>query len=375
MRALPPGAAQRGGRGPQPARRRRQVLGRRARRTVAARRRRPDPGPPVGDGAARAGDGRGGDRGAGRERRRLGSWRRSPPPAAPSRPADRPVPVRCAGSSASSVAAAGASRPTAARSLARARRRRCGLASPRHRRRSPMSPRWSRRVDRALRGVPGVRGARSADPAAAAGHRAHARSDAAAAPAPARGRPRRGRVTIAPAGLEDLNAALIRCKDAVWAVAGRPGAHGARGRRRSRGPTRSRPCPPSRRSPPCRSRCRRSTASRSAAATPPGCTCSSAATDSTCPTPRLARAARRRAGDDLVHVRRGAHPRRPALVRVQSRGGDRRAGRQHRGVARGDQRPTSCSTAPSSRTRPRSSCSVTRVGRASASSPRPTPTR
>ncbi len=71
--------------------------------------------------------------------------------------------------------------------------------------------------------------------------------------------------------IEAVNAALVACKDAVWAIRNdRIGAarRGARsGRRRHRAGPR-----PSPRSTPSRSRCRPSTASRFEVATPPVCT-------------------------------------------------------------------------------------------------------
>ena len=76
-----------------------------------------------------------------------------------------------------------------------------------------------------------------------------------------------------------------------------------------------------------------------------------------------------------VHVRLGAGRRRASRVRVQDRGRDRRARRQHDAPAFGRSATTSCSGSRCRPTPPRPSCSRTRAGRASASSPKRTRTR
>ena len=140
-------------------------------------------------------------------------------------------------------------------------------------------------VARALRGPLGA-GALVAEPVASAGVRAPGRPSS---------RERlvaiEARLDAPPAtttedadDIEARNAALVACKDAVWALqwdrlataraiedlAGRGPLGRGRARRRT---TRS------------RSRCRRSTGSRCAVVTPPACTCSSPVTISTSPTP------------------------------------------------------------------------------------------
>src|SRR5262249_51983181 len=71
-------------------------------------------------------------------------------------------------------------------------------------------------VDRALRGVPGVRAlvtdARAAAPVGAAAAAVQQRLRTLEAELDV------GGVSIVPADLEAINAALVRCKDAVWAV-------------------------------------------------------------------------------------------------------------------------------------------------------------
>ena len=79
--------------------------------------------------------------------------------------------------------------------------------------------------------------------------------------------------------LEAVNAALVRLKDAAWAVAARPPADSPGGRRARR--SRARAGPPSPGTRRSRSRCPRSTASRCAGATRPASTCWSATTTST----------------------------------------------------------------------------------------------
>ena len=94
-------------------------------------------------------------------------------------------------------------------------------------------------------------------------------------------------------------------------------------------PARTRRRRRSRPSPRSRSRCRRSTGSRSGAATRPGCTSWSGPPAR----PRRPGAAARIDGPrrrPAVLVGRGAHPRRACWLRVQGRGRDRRARRQHR---------------------------------------------
>ena len=88
------------------------------------------------------------------------------------------------------------------------------------------------------------------------------------------------------------------------------------------------------------------------------------------------RATRRRAQPrPVVHRRFGAHPRGSPRVRLQDRGRDRRARRQHRAVAPRRSATTSCCTSRCAPRPRRRRCSRTRAGRASASSPRRTRTR
>ena len=140
--------------------------------------------------------------------------------------------------------------------------------------------------------------------------------------------------------LEDANAALLRLKDALWAVV------------RDRLPHRRRACAswsgPSRRGRPSRSARRSSrrsppsTASRCAAATRPGSPCSCATTASTSADPAVARLVAGRAGDHLFRSERGAHARGPPQLRLQGGRRDRRARRQHRRHARPTCWPTTC---------------------------------
>ena len=151
--------------------------------------------------------------------------------------------------------------------------------------------------------------------------------------------------TLAPTELGAGERRLVRARDAVWAV-GRDRLRTARevGAAR-RAPTRR--SPPSRRSSRCRSRCRRSTGSRCAAATPPGCTCSCAITASTSTNPRSGAWSTLRADRPAVRLGLGAGDGRRAGVRVQGGGRDRRARRQHRGAARRRSATTSCCTSRS----------------------------
>ena len=160
----------------------------------------------------------------------------------------------------------------------------------------------SRRSTRALRGVPGRAGPRSAT----------------RRPRSLRRRPRRRSSTDALDALERelddglgarsrrrrsrrVNAALVRAKDAVWAVARDRLRTAARGRRRSPAPIRR-----SRRIEAFTLGAGRavgaSTGSRCAAATRPGCTCSCATTASTSTTPGVGRAARRARRRPAVRV-------------------------------------------------------------------------
>ena len=131
---------------------------------------------------------------------------------------------------------------------------------------------------------------------------------------------------------------------------------------------------PSRRTSRSRWRCRRSTASRCAAATRPACTSWSPATASTSPTrmARLLAAARRPA----VHLRRGARRRRRPQLRLQGGRRDRRAGRQRRGAARRHRRRRPAAPgARGARRRRGDGARPHPLGQRRASSPRPTPTR
>ena len=123
-------------------------------------------------------------------------------------------------------------------------------------------------------------------------------------------------------------------------------------------------------------RCRPSTDSRFVAATRPGCTCWSATTGSTLVDPAVAGAART-AGPTIRCFAStcGARRRRRAWLRLQGRGRDRRARRQHRRAARRDRGRRAAAGWRSATSRPSASCSATPAGRVSASSPRPTPIR
>ena len=204
-------------------------------------------------------------------------------------------------------------------------------------------------VDAALRGVPGVR-ALLGDPQAWPPARATGSSSSPAGST--RSSASSTTVcggTVAVATLEAVNAALVACKDAVWAVRRDRLAHRARGRRRSpaaepvdRG-ARGVPLDPGR-------AVGASTASRCAAATPPACTCSCATTASIstsrrsrdwstrAPPIRSSRSGSVRASRDGLLV-----------VRLQGRRRDRRARRQHRGAARRD--PRRRAAAPRARVR------------------------
>ena len=182
-------------------------------------------------------------------------------------------------------------------------------------------------------------------------------------------------MTIAPAELEDLNAALIRCKDAAWAVA-------ADRLRKARAVA--------------------DLAGPDAVASVPAIEAFTSVQVALSAIDRLEVRGRDSAGLhllvrghglDLADPAVGAAARPGVRATTSSTSGAVRTpdgllsfvykaaaeigelGDNTAASARGDPRTTSCSTAPSSRTRPRSSCSATRVGRASASSPRPTPTR
>ena len=174
--------------------------------------------------------------------------------------------------------------------------------------------------------------------------------------------------------LEAINAALVRCKDAVWAVRARPAPHRPRRRRPRR--RRARRRRRSRRSRRCRSRCRRSTGSRSAAATRPGCTSSSAVTASTSTDPSGRRAGRSGRDDPLFGSRSVRVADGDALAFVYKAAaeigelGDNTA--PLRAAIRADELLRTSRLGP---TPPRPSCSATPAGRASGSSPRRTPTR
>ena len=97
------------------------------------------------------------------------------------------------------------------------------------------------------------------------------------------------------------------------------------------------------------------------------------------PRPRRRRPGDRRRGRrarprPAVPVRRRPPRRALPVGRVQGGGRDRRARRQHPGDARGGRAPTSCCASPCAASGPRSPCSATPAGPASASSPSPTPT-
>ena len=137
--------------------------------------------------------------------------------------------------------------------------------------------------------------------------------------------------------LEALNAALVRARDAVWAV-GRDRLRtaravaalaGAAGRRRR-----------ARRLPLGAGRARRDRPAGGArAATPPGCTSSCTDTALDLDAPDLAARGRAAGGRPAVPLGLGAARRRPhAFVRLQGRRRDRRARRQHRGAPRRDRR-------------------------------------
>ena len=163
----------------------------------------------------------------------------------------------------------------------------------------------------------------------------------------------------------------------MWAVAPRPAAHRARGRRPRR-PRRAVAAAVD--GVPRRSsrRCRRSTGSRCAAATRPGCTCSCADHGLDLDDPAIAAAARRaRRPTRCSRSRLGARRRTARLgVRLQGGGRDRRARRQHRARCAPRSRDDELLRLALSRADGRGRrCSATPAGRASASSPRPTPTR
>ncbi len=125
----------------------------------------------------------------------------------------------------------------------------------------------------------------------------------------------------------------------------------------------------------CTRRSPRSTGSRSAAATARGSRCSSPATVSIPAIPQLLRCSPS-VRDGHLQQRRGAPGRRRARDRPQGRGGDRRAGRQHRraprDAIRGDEL---LQLGARSSTRWRASCSATPGGRRSGSCLSPTRTR
>ena len=163
---------------------------------------------------------------------------------------------------------------------------------------------------------------------------------------------------------EDVNAALVRLKDAVWAVR-RDRLRTARavgdlagadaGPRGHRGVHLG-----------AAWRCRRSTGSRSAAATRPG----SPARARPRPRPRPTRRSRALLDsaphDPLFGIGVGAHADGHARLRLQGGGRDRRARRQHRGAARGRSRRRPAAPAPLAGRRGRGDwCSATPAGRAS----------
>ena len=92
-------------------------------------------------------------------------------------------------------------------------------------------------------------------------------------------------------------------------------------------------------------RCRRSTASRCAAATRPACTSSSTGTASTSSRPPYAPSCSSRVGDPLFGSGAVRDAATGTWLRLQGGRRDRRAGRQHRGPARRDRWPTTCSGA------------------------------
>ncbi len=271
---------------------------------------------------------------------------------------------------------AGAARPGASSSRPlRRRRRRRSSPAPATRRSSTRPPPPSSAVDAALRGVPGVRGA--ARPTAAGDARRS--SDRRRAPRRPLGRASRPRSTptrdrsTAPSSRRSTPRWSAR-KDAVWAVAPRPAAHGPRRRRprRRRAPGR----PRSRRSRRSSRRCRRSTGSRCAAATRPASTCSCATTASTSPTRRSPASLDRRATDPLFQLRCGARRRRlPRASSTRPRPRSASSATTPRALRARDPRRRAAAPARSAPTTPRPSCSATPAGRASASSPSPTPTR
>ena len=239
-----------------------------------------------------------------------------------------------------------------ARARARARRRR------RARGRRHAAARGARRARRSLRSPDLARRGRRADRRASPAHDRGARREA-----------RRGRRSLDRRASNAINAALVRAEGCA------------------RGPSPRTGCAPPKPSPTCsRARARRaadrgvhlgpagavarSTASRCAAATRPASTSSSAATASTSSRPAIARAARpaRRAtrcsASGAVrtpdgHARASSTRRRP---RSASWATTPRA-------LRAAIRPTSCCAWRSPPTTPRSRCSATPAGRASASSP------
>ena len=166
----------------------------------------------------------------------------------------------------------------------------------------------------------------------------------------------------------------IAVKDALWALAPRPPAYGARGRApRRRSSLRSRAR--SRRSTRSSSRCRRSTGSRCAAATPPGLHVLVTGHGLDLDDPTIARLIAARSADPLftsgsVRVADGHLAFVYKTAAEIGELGDNTArlraqiARRRAAAARG--------AAP---TPPRPSCSRTRAGRASASSPKRTRTR
>ena len=181
------------------------------------------------------------------------------------------------------------------------------------------------------------------------------------------------RARSTPTTLERASADSIALRDALWAIRRDRLRTAARGRRPRRARRRRRPRSPA----TCRSsrRCRRSTAWRSAAATRPASTCScgtTASTSTTRPSPPRSPSA---AGDPLFQSGAGPLRRAVPVDRVQGGGRDRRARRQHPGDARGRRRRRACCAWRCAARGPRSPCSATPAGPASASSPSPTPTR
>ena len=290
------------------------------------------------------------------------------------RPATSRLVRACAGSSASFAAARDPEPPELAPLVTRlddcaggprALGRRCRRARRRSRRRSrPSTPRCA--------ACPACAPC-SADPVGALGveHRAERVARAARERRGRRSTP--GRCGVTRAELEAVNAALLRAKDAAWAVAARPAAHRPRGRR------------------PRRHRTRRSAAIEAFTSVQvalsaldrlevrgrdsAGCTCSSATTASTSPTRAVGAAARAPARRTRCSAT-GRCARPTGSSRSSTRPRPRSASSATtRGACARRSATTSCCTSRSRPTPPRSSCSATRAGRASASSPRPTRTR